>query len=278
MADTKDTERAEVAREIWGILQWSEGRPDAELEDLPETHAVWKMSNVAILAMRRLAAKAGPVAEVFSMFPVAPGGAEKLHVTLLKQVPAGTKLYSAPQPVSGYQQALDIRTAQGWTLGGKAVPVLYTDTINGEQVMRDDVWLCTTAALAPHTSYSMDADPQGIRAMVADTITGALAFGAQGVNPPPEGHWLTPFWNAARADAASQPADAADGWVSVPREATEEMKAAAVKYANGPAVYKNVKAEVLRIEEGIYGEAYEAMVAAAPPSQDASKGGDHHGE
>ena len=52
--------------------------------------------------------------------------------------------------------------------------------------------------------YSIDADPQGIRAMVADAISGALAFGAQGVNPPPKGHWLTPFWNAARADA--QPA------------------------------------------------------------------------
>ena len=48
--------------------------------------------------------------------------------------------------------------------------------------------------------YSIDADPQGIRAMVADAITGALAFGAQGSNPPPEGHWLAPFWNAARAD------------------------------------------------------------------------------
>ena len=49
-------------------------------------------------------------------------------------------------------------------------------------------------------SYSIDADPQGIRAMVADAITGALAFGAQGANPPPVGHWLAPFWNAARAD------------------------------------------------------------------------------
>lgn len=54
------------------------------------------------------------------------------------------------------------------------------------------------------------------------------------------------------------------GWRRLPVEATEEMKAAAVKYANGSAVYKNVKAEVLRIEEGIYGEVYEAMVAAAP--------------
>lgn len=46
-----------------------------------------------------------------------------------------------------YTKALEIRTAQGWKLTGKAIPVLYTDTINGEQVCRDDVWLCTTDAL-----------------------------------------------------------------------------------------------------------------------------------
>jgi hypothetical protein len=57
--------------------------------------------------------------------------------------------------------------------------------------------------------YSIDADPQGIRAVVADAITGALAFGAQGANPPPEGHWLTPFWEMAREEAMrTQPAPA----------------------------------------------------------------------
>ena len=66
---------------------------------------------------------------------------------------------------------------------------------------------------------------------------------------------------AALTTAAAVPPE---GWVMVPVEPTEEMKAAAVKYANGPAVYKNVRAEVLRIEEGIYGEAYEAMLASAP--------------
>ena len=50
--------------------------------------------------------------------------------------------------------------------------------------------------------YSIDADPEGIRARVADAITGALAFGAQGGNTPPPEHWLTPFWMAARFEAA----------------------------------------------------------------------------
>ena len=63
------------------------------------------------------------------------------------------------------------------------------------------------AARAPVDSvtapaYSIDADPQGIRARVADAITGALAFGAQGANPPPTGHWLVPFWETAREEAS----------------------------------------------------------------------------
>lgn len=57
-----------------------------------------------------------PVAKVFSMFPVVPGGAEKLHVTLLKQVPAGTKLYAAPQPNAA---------ADGWVSVDERSPKLY---------------------------------------------------------------------------------------------------------------------------------------------------------
>ncbi|WP_025137744.1 hypothetical protein [Achromobacter sp. DH1f] len=45
------------------------------------------------------------------------------------------------------------------------------------------------------------ADP-ALQKLFGDAITGALGFGAQGVNPPPVGHWLEPFWNMARADAA----------------------------------------------------------------------------
>ena len=53
-------------------------------------------------------------------------------------------------------------------------------------------------------------------------------------------------------------------WKLVPVEPTQEMCAAAVVFANGDAVYKNVAAEALKIEEAIYGEAYAAMLAAAP--------------
>ena len=82
-------------------------------------------------------------------------------------------------------------------------------------------WRPLYTAQQPATPYSIDADPQGIRATVADAITGALAFGAQGVNKPPEDHWLTPFWEAARASA--QPAVAAC-WVNLPGQLPEPGK------------------------------------------------------
>ncbi|HFF6210387.1 TPA: hypothetical protein ACGCHH_000299 [Stenotrophomonas maltophilia] len=62
-------------------------------------------------------------------------------------------------------------------------------------------------AQAVDLPYSLDADPAGIRARVADVITGTLMVGAQGHTPPPAGHWAEPFWQAARADAVAQAVD-----------------------------------------------------------------------
>jgi len=55
--------------------------------------------------------------------------------------------------------------------------------------------------------YSLDDDPMGIRARVVHTVLGALTLGAQGANKPPEGHWLGPVWDLARAQ---EPADKPD--------------------------------------------------------------------
>lgn len=62
-------------------------------------------------------------------------------------------------------------------------------------------------AQAVDLPYSLDADPAGIRARVADVITGTLMVSAQGHTPPPAGHWAEPFWKAARADATAQAVD-----------------------------------------------------------------------
>lgn len=51
---------------------------------------------------------------------------------------------------------------------------------------------------AGDATYSIDLDPAGIRALVCDAITGALALGAQNESPAPEGHWLGHFWQLGR--------------------------------------------------------------------------------
>lgn len=53
---------------------------------------------------------------------------------------------------------------------------------------------------AEPVAYSIDKDQEGIRAKVCDAVSGALAYGALGLNPAPEGHWLEPFWKMARAE------------------------------------------------------------------------------
>lgn len=64
------------------------------------------------------------------------------------------------------------------------------------------IHLSRPAPAVPEGIYSIDADPHGIRQLVSDAITGALMLGAQGNNRPPEGHWLTPFWEMAAAQPA----------------------------------------------------------------------------
>lgn len=97
-------------------------------------------------------------------------------------------------------------------------------------------------------------------------------------------HPITPRWPVRFARsieaevrsrlAAATPVVPPSGWKLVPIEPTKEMCIAAVKFANGNAVYKNVAPAALEIEEGIYGETYAAMLAASPsprtPEQPAS--------
>ncbi len=40
--------------------------------------------------------------------------------------------------------------------------------------------------------------------LLCDAILGAMAFGKQNSNPPPEGHWGKEFWDIGRAEGALQ--------------------------------------------------------------------------
>lgn len=62
-----------------------------------------------------------PVASVYTMDALVPGGGVRHHVTLHKPLPAGTKLYTAAQ--------VQAMLAQGLAPGWKAVPVKPTDAM-----------------------------------------------------------------------------------------------------------------------------------------------------
>jgi hypothetical protein len=133
-------------------------------------------------------------------------------------LPVGANLYAQPTPTAQAAPAAGAVAGLDWPelrnmlamamlgFGGRqrqtldaASQVLDTITEPGMPLA-----ILRVAPTPAAQAYSIDADPQGIRARVADAITGALAFGAQGANPPPSEHWLAPFWNAARADRAQQ--------------------------------------------------------------------------
>lgn len=87
---------------------------------------------------------------------------QHIHGVWAREIDAAIALHDADRErqageavaQDAFTKALSIRTAQGWSLTGKAVPVLYTDAINGEQVCRDDLWICTTSALATQPTAS----------------------------------------------------------------------------------------------------------------------------
>lgn len=81
----------------------------------------------------------------------------------LEAVGAGGVQALSAAPASPWSRALEIRIAQGWKLKGDRLPVLYTDTINGEGVGRDDLWLCTTKALAASPTPPAEQHPPRCR-------------------------------------------------------------------------------------------------------------------
>ncbi len=109
------------------------------------------------------------------------------------QLPAGTKLYAAPVAAAPadnlHAHLLHMLGAKDHEDAGRIIGELHAATMR------------TPAAPGIDLPYSIDADPAGIRSLVADLITGTLMVGAQGHSPPPTGHWLEPFWLAARSDS-----------------------------------------------------------------------------
>lgn len=90
----------------------------------------------------------------------------------------------------GYARAVEIRNSQGWKINEGPVPILYTDTINGDQVCRDDVWLCKTEHLtAAASGLQQQAKPTDLR-MVAIRLKQII---------DPQAGAMSPAWHALDA-------------------------------------------------------------------------------
>lgn len=93
---------------IWeAIFNWQTAQPGAdahrkslavEAAIISTLHAYVDEDRKARASLSLPAAGQEPVATVFTMEALAPGGGVKYHATIHKPVPAGTKLYAAPQP------------------------------------------------------------------------------------------------------------------------------------------------------------------------------------
>lgn len=62
----------------------------------------------------------------------------------------------------------------------------------------------TPTPAAPEGVPPKPLDDPKLQQVFGDAIEGALAFGYQGTNKPPEGHWLWRFWNLGRNQALSE--------------------------------------------------------------------------
>jgi hypothetical protein len=107
-------------------------------------------------------------------------------------------------------------------------------------------------------------DDPHLQKCFGDAIEGALAFGAQGINPPPPGHWLQRFWDIGRAEREIAPAAAP---LAAPVEMSPEFTDTASMRHLLDCINDPAKADELGSEENIrktHASRYRSMLAAAP--------------
>lgn len=127
------------------VLAEAYGAWTAEVYDLMGTMAAAPANDAQVEALRAQPAGALHVQKQPEIEHVDGDASKNGRQSNMTGQPAG----AATPAATPWQRALEIRMAQGWRLKGDRLPVLYTDSINGDQVGRDDLWLCTTAALTP---------------------------------------------------------------------------------------------------------------------------------
>lgn len=89
--------------------------------------------------------------------------------------------------------------------GAKLCLTIYTKDKPGLDIVFTDLGIDLDEVLSTLRRKPVSIDGTNTyKRDLCDAIVGALAFGKQGRNPPPEGHWLQRFWDIGRAEGELQ--------------------------------------------------------------------------
>jgi hypothetical protein len=129
--------------------------------------------------------------------------------------------------------------------GAKLALVIYTqDKPELDIVLKDSGLNVDEVVSTLRRRGGLGLDGENIyKGLLCNAIIGAMAFGKQNGNPPPEGHWGKEFWDIGRAEGALQ-----EELTQALRLARKELDACqrVIHYAGGfdPAYVNDAKAAI----------------------------------
>lgn len=133
--------------------------------------------------------------------------------------------------------------------GAKLCLVVYAEGNPGLDILlKDDSCLLDeVVSTLQRAGLSIDGE-NAYKLNLCDSITGAMAFGYQNTNPPPEGHWAKRFWDMGRAEGEMR-----EGLTAALKMNRENLRAcqATIHYAGGfdPAYVKDAQA-AMKVADG----------------------------
>lgn len=100
--------------------------------------------------------------------------------------------------------ALVMISEQLWP-GAKLCLAIYTEGQPGLDIVFKDGAIKVDEVLSTlrRAGLSIEGD-NAYKRDLCDVIIGAMAFGYQNTNPPPEGHWAKRFWDIGRAEGEAR--------------------------------------------------------------------------
>lgn len=89
--------------------------------------------------------------------------------------------------------------------GAKIALVIYTPGKPEEEIVLEDMDLQDDEVVSTLRRRGLTIDGENAyKRDLCDCIAGAMAFGYQNTNEPPEGHWAKRFWDIGRAEGAAR--------------------------------------------------------------------------